>query len=187
MSQSGDGRAGRETERRGGMGAGEGESDHGPVFCSRCRSALRRSLGVPPCEALVCSELPPKPRCCGFARGRTSGAPCRLGRDCRGFRARRARLAEVTGWQVLRLYVASIAATVILLGVNLVIAAIFGFFAARGSPSRSEQEALRVRRQALEAARGSLAFTAAVPAATALLRLGRGQRTRGSWLQPFNR
>ena len=96
-------------------------------------------------------------------------------------------LAEITGWQVLRLYVASIAATVILLGANLVIAAVFGFFAARASPSRSEQEALRVRRQALEAARGSLAFTAAIPAATALLRLGRGQRTRGSWLQPFNR
>jgi hypothetical protein len=95
--------------------------------------------------------------------------------------------AEITGWQVLRLYVASIAATVILLGANMVIAAVLGFFAARTSPGRSEQEALRVRRQALEAARGSLAFTAAVPAATALLRLGRGQRARGSWLQPFNR
>ena len=82
---------------------------------------------------------------------------------------------------------ASIAATVILLGANLIIAAVLGFFAARASPSRSELEALRVRRQALEAARGSLAFTAVVPAATALLRLGRGQRARGSWLQPFNR
>jgi hypothetical protein len=96
-------------------------------------------------------------------------------------------LAEMTGWQVLRLYVASIAATVILLGANLIIATVLGFFAARASPSRSELEALRVRRQALEAARGSLAFTAAIPAATALLRLGRGQRARGSWLQPFNR
>ena len=96
-------------------------------------------------------------------------------------------LAEIAGWQVLRLYVASIAATVILLGANLIIAAVLGFFAARASPSRSELEALRVRRQALEAARGSLAFTAVVPAATALLRLGRGQRARGSWLQPFNR
>jgi hypothetical protein len=95
--------------------------------------------------------------------------------------------AEFTGWQVLRLYVASIPATVILLGVNLVIAAVLGFFASRASPGRSEQEALRVRRQALEAARGSLAFTAAVPAATTLLRLVRGQRTRGSGLQRFNR
>jgi hypothetical protein len=95
--------------------------------------------------------------------------------------------AEITGWQVLRLYVASIAATIILLGANLVIAAILGFFAARTSPGRSEQEALRVRRDALEAARGSLAFTAAVPAATALLRFGRGQRARGSWLLPFSR
>ena len=52
-------------------------------------------------------------------------------------------LAEMTGWQVLRLYVASIAATVILLGANLIIATVLGFFAARASPSRSELEALR--------------------------------------------
>ena len=90
---------------------------------------------------------------------------------------------EAAGWQVLRLYVASIAATLILLGVNLVIAGIFGLLAARSAPGHAEQEALQVRRQALEAARGSLAFTAAVPVATTLLRRHRGERR--PWLQRF--
>ena len=88
-------------------------------------------------------------------------------------------LAEVVGWQVLRLWVTAIAATVILLGINLVIAAIFGLLAARSSPSHAEQEALRLRQQALDAARGSLFLTAAVPVATRLL----GRR---SWF-PFGR
>ena len=92
--------------------------------------------------------------------------------------------AEVTGWQALRLYVASIAATLILLGVNLVIAAIFGLLAMRSSPGHVEQEALRVRRQALDAARGSLAFTAGVPVATTLLRRRGGGRQQ-PWLQRF--
>ena len=87
-------------------------------------------------------------------------------------------LAELTGWQALRLYVAlaPIAATLILLGVNLVIAGIFGLLAVRSSPGRAEQEALRVRRQAFEAARGSLTLTAIVPVATTLLRRRRGGR-----------
>jgi len=52
---------------------------------------------------------------------------------------------------------------------NLAIAAACGVLAARTTPGHTECEALRVRRQALEAARGSMAFTAAVPAVTALL------------------
>ena len=40
-------------------------------------------------------------------------------------------LAEMAGWQVLRLYVAPIPTTLILLGINFVIAAIFGALAAR--------------------------------------------------------
>ena len=64
-------------------------------------------------------------------------------------------LAEATGWLALRHRVESIPATLILLGVNLVIAAIFGVLAARSSPGHTEQEALRVRRQALDAARGA--------------------------------
>ena len=86
-------------------------------------------------------------------------------------------LAEIAGWQVLRLYVASISATLILLGINFVIAAIFGALAARSSPSHTEREALRVRRQALDAARGTLSFAAAVPVASTLLRLGRRRGT----------
>ena len=40
-------------------------------------------------------------------------------------------LAEVAGWQALRLWVTAIIATLILLGINLVIAAIFGLLAVR--------------------------------------------------------
>ena len=93
-------------------------------------------------------------------------------------------LAEATGWLALRHCVESIPATLILLGVNLVIAAIFGVLAARSSPGHTEQEALRVRRQALDAARGTLAFTAAVPTLTHLL--GRRDRAR-RWRIPFMR
>ena len=88
-------------------------------------------------------------------------------------------LVEVAGWQVLRLYVASISATLILLGINFVICALFGALAARSSPSHAEREALRVRRQALDAARGALSFTAAVPLISALLGLGRRRGGRG--------
>jgi hypothetical protein len=94
-------------------------------------------------------------------------------------------LAEVAGWQVLRLYFEAIATTVILLGINLIMAAGFGFLAARSSPGLAEQEALRVRQQALHAARGSLVFTAAVPAATTLLGFGRRDGRRRSWFGLF--
>ena len=93
-------------------------------------------------------------------------------------------MAEATGWLALRYFVESIPATLILLGVNLVIAAIFGVLAARSSPGHTEQEALRVRRKALDAARGTLAFTAAVPTLTHLL--GRRDRAR-RWRIPFMR
>ena len=92
-------------------------------------------------------------------------------------------LAEVLGWLALRLRFESIPATAILLGTNLVIAAVFGVLAARSSPGHTEQEALRVRRQALDAARGTLAFTAAVPAVVRLLGNGRNGRVR--WRIPF--
>jgi hypothetical protein len=70
-------------------------------------------------------------------------------------------LAEVLGWQVLRLYVSGILATCILLGINLVIAAVFGLLAIRSSPAHAEREALRVRREAFEGARGGLSIAAA--------------------------
>lgn len=89
-------------------------------------------------------------------------------------------LAEVAGWQALRLWVTAIIATLILLGINLVIAAIFGLLAVRSSPSHAEQEARRVRQHALDAARGSFLLTAAVPTTIRLLGFGR----RRSWF-PF--
>jgi hypothetical protein len=73
----------------------------------------------------------------------------------------------------LRLYVSGILATCILLGINLIIAAVFGLLAMRSSPGHAEREALRVRREALEGAMGALSITAAFP----LLRLvGRRRR-----------
>lgn len=94
-------------------------------------------------------------------------------------------LAEATGWLFLRHRAESIPATLILLGVNLIIAAIFGVLAARSSPGSTEQEALRVRRQALDAARGALAFTAAIPVVTRLLGSKSDQTRR--WRIPFTR
>ena len=90
-------------------------------------------------------------------------------------------LAEVTGWLALRLRFEAIPSTLILLGANLIIAAIFGWMAARSSPGQTEQEALRVRRQALDAARGTLAVAVAVPAIMHLLhgRKERPARKRG--------
>jgi hypothetical protein len=93
-------------------------------------------------------------------------------------------LAEVAGWQWLHLWVEPIPATLILLGINLVVAAICGLLAARSSPGHAEEEARRLRQQALDAARGSLLFTAGVPAATMLLGFGRRGGRRRSWL-PF--
>ena len=96
-------------------------------------------------------------------------------------------LAEAAGWLALRHRFESIPATLILLGVNLVIAAIFGGLAARSSPGHTEQEALRVRRQALDAARSTLAIAVAVPAVTRLLGSGRDRPGRRGWRPPFTR
>jgi hypothetical protein len=79
-------------------------------------------------------------------------------------------LAEVAGWQTLRLRLPAIATTLVLLGFNLVIAAICGLLAARSSPSRVEREALHVRRDALHAARGTLSLAAVVPIGNTLFR-----------------
>jgi hypothetical protein len=88
-------------------------------------------------------------------------------------------LAHFAGWQVLRLYVPPIYATLILLGVDLVVAAIFGILAARSSPSGTEHEALSVRQRALREARSSLALGALIPVAGALLRSRRDDTRKG--------
>jgi hypothetical protein len=54
----------------------------------------------------------------------------------------------------LRLHFEAIPTTLILPGIDLVIAAVCGVLAARSSPGHAEQEALRMRQQALDAARG---------------------------------
>jgi hypothetical protein len=88
-------------------------------------------------------------------------------------------LAHVAGWQVLRLYVPPIYATLILLGVDLVVAAIFGILAARSSPSGAEREALAIRQRALHEARSSLALGALIPLAGTLLRSRRNDTRKG--------
>ena len=79
-------------------------------------------------------------------------------------------LGEVAAWLALYLRFAAIATTLILLGVNLIIAIAFGVLAARSSPSRAEQEALQVRQQSLDAARGMLSLAALIPVGNTLLR-----------------
>jgi hypothetical protein len=91
-------------------------------------------------------------------------------------------LAHVAGWQVLRLYVPPIYATLILLVVDLVVAAIFGILAGRSSPSHDEREALAIRQRALHGARSSLALGALIPVAGAFLRSRRNDiRKRTFW------
>jgi hypothetical protein len=90
-------------------------------------------------------------------------------------------LVNIACWQLARLYVSAIDASLIMLGANLVIAVIFGLLAARSSPSRTEREALDLRQRALAEARGSLALGALVPVAGALLRSRRGGGPRRSF------
>jgi hypothetical protein len=79
-------------------------------------------------------------------------------------------LGEVAAWFALYLRFAAIPTTLILLGINLIIAVTFGLLAMRSSPSRAEREALQVRQQSLEAARGALSLAALVPVGNTLLR-----------------
>jgi hypothetical protein len=96
-------------------------------------------------------------------------------------------LAEIAGWQGLRLCAEAIPTTLILLGINLVIAAVFGLLVARSSPGHAEREARQVRQQALDAARGSLFITTALPAATTLLGFVRRRGRRRSWFRLLRR
>ena len=79
-------------------------------------------------------------------------------------------LGELAAWLALSLRFAAIPATLILLGINLIIAIPFGLLAARSSPSHAEREALQVRQQSLDAARGALSLAALVPIGNTLLR-----------------
>jgi hypothetical protein len=79
-------------------------------------------------------------------------------------------LGEVAAWFALYLRFAAIPTTLILLGINLIIAIPFGLLAVRSTPSRAELEALQVRQQSLDAARGALSLAALVPVGNTLLR-----------------
>ena len=79
-------------------------------------------------------------------------------------------LGEVAAWFALYLRFAAIPTTLILLGINLIVAVTFGLLAARSSPSRAEREALQVRQQSLDAARGALSLAALLPVGNTLLR-----------------
>jgi HD-like signal output (HDOD) protein len=79
-------------------------------------------------------------------------------------------LGEVAAWLALYQRFAAIETTLILLGINLVIAIVFGLLAARSSPSLPEREALRVRQQSLDAVRGALSLAALIPVGNTLLR-----------------
>jgi hypothetical protein len=85
-------------------------------------------------------------------------------------------LGELAAWLALYLHFAPIESTLILLGINLVIAITFGLLAMRSSPSHAEREALWVRQQSLNAARGALSLTALVPVGNILLRHWRNNR-----------
>jgi len=86
-------------------------------------------------------------------------------------------LGEVAAWLALYLRFAAIETTLILLGINLVIAIAFGLLAARSSPSLAEREALQVRQQSLDAARAALSLAALLPVGNTLLRHWRNNRS----------
>jgi hypothetical protein len=91
-------------------------------------------------------------------------------------------LADIAGWQFVRFYVDPVYASLIMLGINLLIAVIFGLLAMRSSPSRHETEALAVRQQALLETRNSVALGALIPIAGTLLRSWQG---RNAGHRPF--
>jgi TRAP-type mannitol/chloroaromatic compound transport system permease large subunit len=89
-------------------------------------------------------------------------------------------LANIIGWQVLRLYVDSIYATVILLGINLLLTTVFAMLAVKSSPSYAEQEALKVRQEALQEVQGSIAVsTVLLPLVSRLIRPSRPRGSNG--------
>ena len=86
-------------------------------------------------------------------------------------------LGEVAAWLAIYLRFPAIETTLILLGINLILAIPFGLLAVRSSPSRAEHEALQVRQQSLDAARGMLSLAALVPVGNTLLRHWRNNRS----------
>jgi arginine exporter protein ArgO len=84
-------------------------------------------------------------------------------------------LAHVAGWQILAMYVRALWATLVLLGIDLVISIMLGIRAARSKPGTLEIEAENVRRRALNEARAAIALGALVPVASRLITAYRGR------------
>jgi hypothetical protein len=92
---------------------------------------------------------------------------------------------EIAGWQVARMYLLPIYATLCVMGFNLLVAAGFAVVATRSSPSRSEIDALDVRKKAVQALQTSMTISALIPAAGYLWRRRRrGQVKRMSASSP---
>jgi hypothetical protein len=72
---------------------------------------------------------------------------------------------EIVGWQMARMYILPIYATLCMMGFNFLIAAGFAAVAMRSSPGRPEIEALAVRQRAVQGLRTSLTVSALIPAA----------------------
>jgi len=83
---------------------------------------------------------------------------------------------HVAFWFWLRRHFESPATSLIVAGGDLLIALMFGLFAARSSPGRLETEALAVRRRALENATSTLTYSTLVAQA---LRVGISMFRRG--------
>jgi hypothetical protein len=79
-------------------------------------------------------------------------------------------------WFWLRRHFESLATSLIVAGADLLIALIFGLFAARSSPGRLEREALEIRRKALENATSALTYSTLAAQA---LRVGVNMFRRG--------
>jgi ribose/xylose/arabinose/galactoside ABC-type transport system permease subunit len=77
---------------------------------------------------------------------------------------------EITGWQVARMFLDPIYATLCMMGVNLVIAVLFLVLAMRSNPSKQERDAVEFRQRALKGLQTSLAISTVVPLAGALWR-----------------
>jgi ribose/xylose/arabinose/galactoside ABC-type transport system permease subunit len=75
---------------------------------------------------------------------------------------------EIAGWQVARMYMEAIYATLCMMGVNLVIAVLFVVVAMRSSPSKQERDAVEVRRRAVKGLQTSLAISTLIPLAGTL-------------------
>jgi len=95
-------------------------------------------------------------------------------------------LLNAVVYELLRFYLQPLFASLIVLLIDLAIAAGLGSLAIWSSPSQTEQDALEVRRRAIHDFEGSLAMSALLPVAGSLARSDRQARPRW-WLFTWRR